>query len=209
MRWDRAARSRGAGLAEDLAGRVEQDRRASRAGGAASSAAAIGSGRMTMPAPPPYGASSTLRCRPSPHSRRSWVRIVTRPRSWIRPGMLAASGAATIAGNSVRTSISRSWVRTSGGVASRPGRPARRLGAGLRGPGAAGAPSGAGRTAAAPSADRRPSAASAASGRAPRRRRRSRPAAARRSGRTPGPPGTSNSPYGPPSTRKTSAPPER
>ena len=58
----------------------------------ASRPAAIGSGRMTIPAPPPYGASSTLRCRPRPHWRRSWVRIVAIPCSWIRPGMLAASG---------------------------------------------------------------------------------------------------------------------
>ena len=39
----------------------------------ASRASATGSGRRTMPAPPPYGASSTLRCRPRPHWRRSWI----------------------------------------------------------------------------------------------------------------------------------------
>ena len=39
-----------------------------------STAAKSGSGRITIPAPPPYGASSTTRCRPMPCSRRSWTR---------------------------------------------------------------------------------------------------------------------------------------
>ena len=84
----------------------------------ASSAAATGSGRRIIPAPPPYGASSTERCRPRPHSRRSWMRIAARPCSWIRPGMLSASGPSNIAGNSVRTSISRVMrrVRRLGGL---------------------------------------------------------------------------------------------
>ena len=99
----------------------------------ASSAAATGSGRMTIPAPPPYGASSTLRCRPIPQSRRSWTRIVARPRSWMRPGMLAASGPSTIAGKSVRTR-SRGVTVEALRVGSAARRAGRRSGAGSRRP---------------------------------------------------------------------------
>ncbi len=162
----------------------------------ASSAAAIGSGRMTIPAPPPYGASSTLRCRPIPHSRRSCVRIWTRPRSWIRPGMLAASGPSIIAGKSVTTSISRVTRvtvvrRRSGGVGGRFGGRVRRPRRPASGCGCGGA---------APSVAARRRDASAASGRAPRHRSTISPrrgAKTRTNGRTPG---TSNSPYGPPAT---------
>ena len=73
----------------------------------AARAPATGSGRRIIPAPPPYGASSTLRWRPRPQVRRSWTRTVASPCSWIRPGMLAASGPATISGKRVTISISR------------------------------------------------------------------------------------------------------
>ena len=70
-------------------------------------AATTGSTRITIPAPPPYGVSSTDLWRPSPKSRRSWMRMVARPCSWMRPGMLCDSGPSIMAGKSVRTSISR------------------------------------------------------------------------------------------------------
>ena len=72
-----------------------------------SMAATTGSTRITIPAPPPYGVSSTDLWRPSPKSRRSWMRTVARPCSWMRPGMLCDSGPSIMAGKSVRTSISR------------------------------------------------------------------------------------------------------
>ena len=87
-------------------------------------AATIGSTRITIPAPPPYGVSSTDRWRPSPNSRRSRVRTVTRPRSWMRPGMLSARGPETIVGNRVRTSISRVTSRVTSSPPGTPGHPA-------------------------------------------------------------------------------------
>ena len=42
-----------------------------------------------------------------PQPRRSWMRTLARPCSWIRPGMLWASGPSNIAGKRVRTSMSR------------------------------------------------------------------------------------------------------
>ena len=76
-----------------------------------------------MPAPPPYGASSTLRCRPIPHSRRSCVRIVASPRSWIRPGMLAAERRRRSSPGTASGRRSRAWVMDGCGrsVASAPG----------------------------------------------------------------------------------------
>ena len=71
-----------------------------------SRAAATGSGRRTIPAPPPYGASSTLRCRPRPQRRRSCSRISARPRSRVRPGMLSDSGPSSMPGKRQTTSIS-------------------------------------------------------------------------------------------------------
>lgn len=45
----------------------------------ASSACAHGSGFITMPAPPPYGVSSTVRCRSVVHDRRSCTCRSSRP----------------------------------------------------------------------------------------------------------------------------------
>ena len=56
-----------------------EDDRSSRSRRSSSSAAATGSGRRTIPAPPPYGVSSTVRWRPRPQRRRSWTRIVGEP----------------------------------------------------------------------------------------------------------------------------------
>ena len=64
-------------------------------------------GRRTIPAPPPYGASSTLRCRPRPH-----VAQVVDPDLGQAPLLdpardaLGRAGPSNIAGNSVTTSIS-------------------------------------------------------------------------------------------------------
>src|SRR4051794_27189873 len=52
-----------------------------------------GSGRMTMPGPPPYGASSTVRWRSSVQARRSCTAMVTRPRSAALPSSDWRSGA--------------------------------------------------------------------------------------------------------------------
>ena len=48
-------------------------------GTTASSASPHGSGRITMPAPPPYGVSSTVRCRSWVQVRRSCTPSSTRP----------------------------------------------------------------------------------------------------------------------------------
>ena len=73
------------GLGERLAARRRDDDThvGSLVAGAstASSAAPHGSGRITMPAPPPYGVSSTVRCRSSVQSRRSCTCRSIRPRS--------------------------------------------------------------------------------------------------------------------------------
>ena len=157
-------------LAEDLADRVEQDRRSSRGGAGRRGRPRPARGAGSSPLPRRTGVSSTDRWRPRPHSRRSWTRIDARPCSWMRPGMLSASGPANIAGKSVRTSISRVMrrgrraVRRSAAIASAsvgrrwrglaPRPPARRLRAGRD----------------------RARASAARAGRATRRRPRSRPA---------------------------------
>src|SRR5690606_37687932 len=50
-----------------------------------SSTSPQGSGFMTMPAPPPYGVSSTVRCRSCVQSRRSWTFRSRRPVSRALP----------------------------------------------------------------------------------------------------------------------------
>src|SRR5688500_4120081 len=70
-----------------------------------STAANSGSGRITMPAPPPYGESSTERCRPRPCSRRSWTPNATSPDSAARPTIEVPSGPAMRSGKMVTTSI--------------------------------------------------------------------------------------------------------
>src|SRR5215210_3064360 len=62
-------------------------------GRTASSARPHGSGRMTMPGPPPYGASSTVRCTSSVHCRRSCTPTSTSPRSAALPSSDWRSGA--------------------------------------------------------------------------------------------------------------------
>ncbi len=57
---------------------------------AASMAANSGSGFITIPAPPPYGASSVTRCLPSAYSRTSVTRASRRPLSRALPRMLSA-----------------------------------------------------------------------------------------------------------------------
>src|SRR5690606_33209301 len=54
-------------------------RSASWGGTRVSRASPQGSGFMTMPGPPPYGVSSTVRCRSWVHSRRSWTWTSRRP----------------------------------------------------------------------------------------------------------------------------------
>ena len=61
-------------------------------------------GIITMPAPPPYGASSTVRCLSSVWSRMSHTRIVSRPSRCARPKMLSPKGPENIPGNSVKMS---------------------------------------------------------------------------------------------------------
>ena len=102
------------GLAEDRAGRIEQDH-----GG-------VRPTELARARPPPAPGAGPCphrhrRCsrRPSgggrdPTPRRSWTRTVARPRSRIRPGMLSRSGPSTIAGKSVRTSTSSAISRRRG-----------------------------------------------------------------------------------------------
>src|SRR5438105_1188432 len=70
-----------------------------------STARRMGSAFITIPGPPPNGASSTLRWRSSVNSRRSWTAIAASPASTARPTMPSATGAWTMAGKMVTTSI--------------------------------------------------------------------------------------------------------
>ena len=74
------------------------------AGATISSAAATGSGRRIMPAPPPYGVSSTVRCRSVVKSRRSWTCKSSRP-SWRALPIRDSSSGARYSGKIVTTSI--------------------------------------------------------------------------------------------------------
>src|SRR5437660_1671115 len=81
------------------------DRRSSGRGGrTASTAANRGSGLITIPAPPPNGVSSTLRCGSVVCSRGSWTRTSTRPRSRARPRSDEPRGPSRYAGKIVNTS---------------------------------------------------------------------------------------------------------
>ena len=55
-------------------------------------------GVITIPAPPPNGVSSTLRCRSSVWSRGSWTRTSSRPRSRARPSSESAERALEVLG---------------------------------------------------------------------------------------------------------------
>src|SRR5512139_3764052 len=70
-----------------------------------------GSGFITIPGPPPNGASATERWRSSVRSRRSWTRRSTRPRSRARWTIPPASGPSTMAGKIVTTSIRNDVLR--------------------------------------------------------------------------------------------------
>ena len=65
-------------------------RSSGRGGSAASTAAKTGWARITIPAPPPNGASSTVRCTSVVCSRRSWVRRSSRPVERALPSRLSA-----------------------------------------------------------------------------------------------------------------------
>src|SRR5438876_1824800 len=69
-----------------------------------SSARKIGSGFNTIPGPPPYGTSSTTRCRSVVKSRRSCTSTSSVPHAIARPRMPAASGSRIIAGKMVTIS---------------------------------------------------------------------------------------------------------
>src|ERR1700756_1456773 len=68
-------------------------------------AASSGSGFITMPGPPPYGRSSTVRCASCVCARGSSVPTVTSPRSMARPTTPYSSAPAIMRGKSVTTSI--------------------------------------------------------------------------------------------------------
>ena len=71
--------------------------------GSASDATASnsGSGRMTMPGPPPNGESSVVLRRSCVKPRRSCTWTAARPASWARPTMPAPRGAGNISGKMV------------------------------------------------------------------------------------------------------------
>src|SRR5689334_13051367 len=70
----------------------------------ASRASLHGSGRITIPAPPPAGASSTVRCRSWVKSRRSWTARSSMPLRRALPIRESSSGA-RYSGKIVTTSI--------------------------------------------------------------------------------------------------------
>src|ERR1700683_4186778 len=72
---------------------------------AAAMPAHSGSGFNTMPGPPPYGRSSTVRCRSCVCARGSSVPTLKSPRSNARPSTPWRSASSIRAGNSVTTSI--------------------------------------------------------------------------------------------------------
>ena len=69
-----------------------------------STARTSGSGFITIPGPPPYGTSSTLRCRSVVNSRRSCTFTSSNPRSMPRPTTPSARPASTIRGKIVTMS---------------------------------------------------------------------------------------------------------
>ncbi len=62
-------------------------------GSTSSRASPHGSGFITMPAPPPYGVSSTVWCRSRAHPRRSWTCRSSSPEATALPGSDNPSGA--------------------------------------------------------------------------------------------------------------------
>src|SRR5436305_76355 len=76
----------------------------SRPGPISSSAPPQGSGRMTIPGPPPYGLSSTVRCTSLVHRRRSCTATWTTPASRALP-IRDSSNGARYSGKIVTTSI--------------------------------------------------------------------------------------------------------
>src|SRR5678815_345862 len=66
---------------------------------------ASGPGSITIPGPPPYGRSSTVRCASVAKSRGFHVRSAHNPRSCARPVTPTLAACCTISGNSVTTSI--------------------------------------------------------------------------------------------------------
>src|SRR5690606_12111989 len=78
-------------------------------GSTASTQAKIGSGRITMPAPPPKGESSTDRWASVACSRGSWTRRSTTPFERARPSRPSDANPSTSPGKIVNTSM-----RTSG-----------------------------------------------------------------------------------------------
>src|SRR5687767_5605043 len=66
-------------------------------------ASTSGCGFITMPGPPPYGASSTERCRSLVKSRGLTKSTVMRPAARALPSRLAASADSNASGNSVTT----------------------------------------------------------------------------------------------------------
>src|ERR1700690_1279596 len=68
-------------------------------------AANTGSGFSTIPAPPPNGRSSAVRCLSVVHLRRSWTATESRPLSRPFPRMLSARKPSSIPGKSVSTSM--------------------------------------------------------------------------------------------------------
>src|SRR5262245_15533619 len=68
-------------------------------------AADIGSGLSTMPGPPPYGLSSTVRCTSRVNSRGSTQPTRTSPRSTARPNTPNLTACWISSGNRVTTSI--------------------------------------------------------------------------------------------------------
>ena len=86
-------------------GRHDQQRPARRPPAtSASSAWPHGSGRMTMPGPPPYGESSTVRWTSSVQARRSWTPTSSSPLVRALPSSEASSGA-RYSGKIVTTSM--------------------------------------------------------------------------------------------------------
>src|SRR4051812_2482869 len=79
---------------------------------AASIAFDIGSGLSTMPGPPPYGRSSTVRCTSLVCARGSSQPTLTMSRSIARPSTPTFSASRTSSGNSVTTSMCMSRVRS-------------------------------------------------------------------------------------------------
>ena len=81
---------------------------------------------MTIPAPPPYGVSSTLRWRSVVCSRGSCTRTSSRPCARARPSSDASSGPAKYSGKIVNDVDAHATCRRSGRVRARTGRRADR-----------------------------------------------------------------------------------